>query len=235
MVGIVLRILISLQNDGEKYFPDKYNIQGMIYQALGDSKYGKMHDETKFKYFTYSDFFYDRHDKGTLIVSSPDSRIIDIIAEWLNSRDSILLGPNEYSIRRVRIIKPRLRNEFQSGSPIVLYRDSNSGEYFSFREHGDIAFFLDRLKDNALKKYEFFTGIKLDLESSLFDEVELRRELAVPVNIHGTDLVFIGTMWNSLVKDDIEEFEHFYRFLMETGLGEKNSLGFGFINPVGGS
>jgi CRISPR-associated endoribonuclease Cas6 len=216
-------------------FPDKYNIQGMIYEALGDSKFGEIHDEPKFKYFTYSDFFYDRHGNGTLIVSSPDPRIIDIIVDWVKDCNSICLGPREYEIRKIKVIKPRLHHEFKSGSPVVLYLDSDTGEYFSFRKHGDISFFLDRLKDNALKKYEFFTGIQLDFQSPLFDEVELRRELAVPVNIRGTELVFIGSMWNSLVKSDIGDFEHFYRFLMDTGLGEKNSLGFGFINPIGGS
>jgi CRISPR-associated endoribonuclease Cas6 len=91
---------------------------------------------------------------------------------------------------------------------------------------------MDRLKDNALKKYEFFSGFKLDFDEPLFGEVELRREVAVPVSIRGSKLIFIGSMWKTLIKEDMRDHEDFYYFLMETGLGEKNSLGFGFINPV---
>ncbi len=227
-------MLLSLQNRNGRYYPDKHSIQGMIYTALGETMFGKAHDKSGFKYFTYSDFFYDRRGRGSLIISSPYPGLIETILEWTRARQVIRLGTEDFVIKTAKVLAIKVRHEFQSGSPILLYRDSQSGEFFSFRKHGDISFFLDRLKDNALKKYEFFTGTRLDIEGPIFDEVELRREIAVPVNIRGQDLVFIGTMWKSLVKHDIEEFREFYHFLMETGLGEKNSLGFGFINPIRG-
>ncbi|MDF1540668.1 MAG: CRISPR-associated endoribonuclease Cas6 [Candidatus Thorarchaeota archaeon] len=224
---------MTLLTKNGKVYPDKHDIQSMLYSALGSSRYGENHDRPSFKYFTYSDFFYDKKERGTLVVSSPYPRLVDTIFEWAKNQDFIQLGSLSFEIQKVQVIKPRLNNEFTSGSPIVLYLDSASGEYFSLREHGDITFFLDRMKDNALKKYEFFNGTELHLEGPLFDAVELRREVAVPVRIRGYNLTFIGSLWKSLVKDDIEENADFYQFLMETGLGEKNSLGFGFINPVG--
>ena len=46
-------------------------------------------------------------------------------------------------------------------------------------------------------------------------------------------LVIIGSVWYLLEKFEIsEEMRRFYWFLMECGLGEKNSMGFGFVNPV---
>lgn len=204
----------------------------MVYSALGDSRFGMTHDDHGFKYFTFSDFFYDRSGNGTLIVSSPYSELIDIVHRWIDDQQAVFLGSHEFKVQRVKMFKPELKNYFISGSPIILYLDSTSGEYFSLRKHGDIPFFLDRLKDNALKKYEFFSGTKIDLEEPLFDAVEFRREVAVPVRIRGNELIFIGSLWDSFEKDDFSEYKDFYYFLMETGLGEKNSLGFGFLNPV---
>ena len=230
--GGLTRLILTLQNEEYFHFPDKHDIQGMIYTALGTSEFADAHDDTGFKYFTYSDLFYDRCGRSTLIVSSPNPRFIEQILDWTEQQEFIQLGKDRYDIECARVFEPCLERKFISGSPIILYLDSKSGEYFSFKHHGDISFFLDRLKDNALKKYEFYTGTRVYLNEPLFDEVKLRREFAVPVKIHGAELVFIGTMWNSLVKEDIQKEEAFYRFLMETGLGEKNSLGFGFINPV---
>lgn len=232
MGGSFTRLVLTLQNEEYFHFPDKHDIQAMIYATLRCSTFSDVHDDTGFKYFTYSDFFYDKSGCSTLIISSPNSKFVDHILDWVNQHKSVQLGKYKYNVDRARVIEPRLEKEFTSGSPIVLYLDSVSGEYFSFKRHGDISFFLDRLKDNALKKYEFYSGNRISLEEALFDEAELRRELAVPVKIHGTELVFIGSMWSSLVKEDIHKEEKLYHFLMETGLGEKNSLGFGFINPV---
>lgn len=224
--------MLSLENQSDFLYPDKHDIQAMIYTAFGDSKFGVAHANKGFKYFTYSDCFYTGEKKATLILSSPLPRLIDTILDWFKEHSTIQLGIQTFNVKRISVIKPKLNNEFISGSPIVLYQDSKSGKYFSFRDNGDLSFFLDRLKNNALKKYEFFSGIKYELEDSLFDEVELKREVAVPVTIRGNKLMFIGSMWNSLVKHNIEDHAEFYEFIMEVGLGEKNSLGFGFINPI---
>ncbi|WP_297065841.1 CRISPR-associated endoribonuclease Cas6, partial [Thermococcus sp.] len=43
----------------------------------------------------------------------------------------------------------------------------------------------------------------------------------------------IGSNWELLEKERIKpEERRFYRFIMDAGLGEKNSLGFGFLNPL---
>jgi len=45
-------------------------------------------------------------------------------------------------------------------------------------------------------------------------------------------LIF-GSLFDLLEKSYIENKERkFYKFLLDCGLGEKNSLGFGFVNPI---
>lgn len=50
---------------------------------------------------------------------------------------------------------------------------------------------------------------------------------------NGVPFPVIGSNWELLEKERIKPEERkFYRFLMDVGLGEKNSLGFGFVNPI---
>lgn len=49
----------------------------------------------------------------------------------------------------------------------------------------------------------------------------------------GREFLVVGTTWKLLEKIKIRKEERkFYKFIMDCGLGEKNSLGFGFINPI---
>lgn len=60
-------------------------------------------------------------------------------------------------------------------------------------------------------------------------------DVYVKVVKQGVLFPVIGSNWELLEKERIKSEERrFYRFIMETGLGEKNSLGFGFLNPIRG-
>jgi CRISPR-associated endoribonuclease Cas6 len=89
------------------------------------------------------------------------------------------------------------------------------------------------LKENAVKKYEAFYGENVRIEGQIFDRLRFNKEVAVKNVKSGREFIIIGSMWYLLelfeLNDDLKQF---YWFLMECGLGEKNSMGFGFVNPV---
>jgi len=63
--------------------------------------------------------------------------------------------------------------------------------------------------------------------------LRFNKEVAVKNVKGGKEFIIIGSVWYLLEKFEIsEEMRRFYWFLMECGLGEKNSMGFGFVNPV---
>ncbi len=225
------RFVIKLRGNGDPFAINKHSIQSLIYRALGDSEYGNRHDLARFKFFTFSDTFRDRKGNIVFIVSSPSDGLINTVHRWFSSQDTIYLD-GAYSIVGTKQFKLRLSNIFQTGSPVMLYRDSQSGTYFSFRDDGDIAFFLERLADNAVKKYNAFTGDDLELDEPIFDEIQLRREVVIDIAKGDICFKLLGSMWRSLVKYDMRGLTRFYEFIMDAGLGEKNSLGFGLINPV---
>ena len=132
----------------------------------------------------------------------------------------------------LKIVNPKKVNKFISSTPIVLFEDNSKNQYYSFKQSPDFDFFFNRLKDNAVKKYNAYTGKDFILENSLFSSFEFNKEVSVRVKKNNNTFIIIGSLWKSLEVDVNKENKGFYKFLLDTGLGEKNSLGFGMLNDV---
>ncbi len=233
-----MRLMIKIASEG--YVPfnkiNKHTIQGMLYSFLKGTKYEELHRKRGFKFFSFSDIFpandFYPGKKKTLIVSSPN---YDLINTWYNQfkRNRYLyLSDEPFKIDEVKKFSLPLKNIFETGSPVVLYKDNTRGTYVSFKRNDDLRFFLSRLKENAVKKYNAFYDDEYDMEEPLFDVMQFRKEVVVKLKKDMDEFDVIGTMWKSMKKLYIDKDNRkFYKFLMDTGLGEKNSLGFGFVNP----
>lgn len=219
----------------------KHTIQGFIYECLKTEvvKNANFHSAKRFKFFCFSDVFpsgdFVEGEEKRFIVSSPNAVLMERLFEGVRTKKEMHIGTHRIRLKEVKRVKVPLKNQFISGSPIVLYKDNRRNLYYSFRRDGDLDFFLARLKDNAIKKYEVFYGEKLEIEDGepLFDRLRFNKEVAVKNVKEGKEFIMIGSVWYLLEKFEISDaLKKFYWFLMECGLGEKNSMGFGFVNPV---
>lgn len=236
---IKMRLLLTFSPTSEFSYDciDKHSIQGLIYSLLGDTEYGAYHDLKRFKFFTFSDIFpigdFKPGESKNLLISSPDERFIRCIENSLKDRNILKFRDCKFEIQEYKPITLKLKNKFISGSPIVLYKDNRKNLYFSFRRDKNLDFFLERLRDNAIKKYNAFYSTDFSLEGNIFDRLKFKKEVAVKLRRRDKEFIIIGNVWRLLEKFRIsEENRKFYSFIMDCGLGEKNSLGFGFINPI---
>lgn len=224
------------------YDVNKHTIQGFIYHTLKDTEFGNMHDKPKFKFFTFSDIFpptnFQKGVAKSLIISSPNEKFIESLYSKLKEKDRIYIGKYEFHLKSIKKFRLKVKNRFISGSPVVLYKDSRKNEYFKFHSHQDINFFLKRLEENARKKYHAYYGEDPIIIGNLFDKMIPRvRNGKVDIYIRivkrGVPFTIVGSSWRLLEKRRISrEEKKFYKFIMDCGLGEKNSLGFGFLNPL---
>ena len=215
----------------------KHTIQGALYNLLIGTDYENLHNKKGFKFFTFSDVFpakdYYPNKKYSFIISSPDRRLINTWYRALTHNEYLYLSDVPFKIANVKKYDLPLKNKFISGSPVVLYENSEENRYFSFQRNNDVDFFLERLKDNALKKYNAYYDDEFYIEGQIFDMFSLKKEVSVKVTIKKEEFNIIGSVWNILGKSYMNKDEcKFYKFLMDCGLGEKNSLGFGLVNPV---
>lgn len=234
-----MRLMITFDSTEKIPQPNKHAVQGFIYNMLKGTQYGERHDEPRFKFFTFSDFFRDRSGKPTFVISSPDRGFVNALYHTTKEKERVYIGKQELRITRVKRFQLPLRKRFQTGSPVVLYKNAEKNEYFKLHAHRDLRFFIERIKENAEKKYNAFYGESFVLEGPIFDRLipKVRKNGKIDVYVkvvkNGVSFPVIGSNWELLEKDKIKPKERrFYRFIMDAGLGEKNSLGFGFLNPI---
>ena len=239
-----MRLMIEftpLSNFGFDYV-DKHKVQSFIYYLLRGSDYDDLHKRSGFKFFCFSDIFpigdFVVGERKRLIVSSPDSDFIDALAEGIVDNDFVFeLGSKGFEVVDLKKFDLEPNGVFISGSPVVLHIDNRRSLYFTMRRKPDIMFFLERVKDNALKKFNAFYGSDFFFEGPIFDKLVFKKDVATVFWKDGKKITVLGTVWEELSyvrnlrRDGGREFYKFYKFILDAGLGEKNSLGFGFLNP----
>ncbi len=235
-----MRLLIRLQTKTTMLYDNisKHDIQGFIYNMLRDTPFVSVHDRKGFKFFTFSDLYPSskilrENSILNLLIASPEIEFIKTLHEKTNELNEVRLGPGQFKMLGTKMFKLKLSSRFITGSPIVLYKSNTDNVYFSFKRDGDLLFFLERLKDNAIKKYQAYYGEEAKIHGEIFDSLVFRKEVVLPVRMKDKSFIVIGSLFSELHKMINGWRERkFYSFLMDCGLGEKNSLGFGFINPI---
>lgn len=216
----------------------KYEIQGFIYSLLSQTNtFNNLHNQKGFKFFNFSNIFplsrFERNSMKKLIISSPNPKFIMELYNVLREKNIFKLNKYKMEILKVELLKDKKCTNFITGTPIVLYENNKNNIYYSFRRNPNFEFFFERLKDNAIKKYNAFYNTDFILDESLFTNFEFVKEVAVKIKKHNNEFIVIGSLWKNLKFNITKENKRFYNFLFDAGLGEKNSLGFSFLNCMG--
>lgn len=219
----------------ENYFNiGKYDIQGFIYSLLKDSEFSEYHKLKGFKYFNFSNIFpindFRLGVEKKIIISSPSSALIKLLYYKLSNMEVFRLNKFFMEITDLTLLNTKASNSFTVATPITLYEDNKMNRYYSFKSNPDFNFFFERLKDNSLKKYNSYYKEDYFFDEDLFDSFEFSKEVSVQMSIHHKKFIIIGSLWKSFEKEIIKDNKKFYNFIFDCGLGEKNSLGFGFLN-----
>ena len=225
-----LKIKIVPQEDFVYSEINNYLTHSMIWDLLKDTEFEKLHDIKKFKFFTFSEIqrptsFLEGREKW-FYISSPNKYLIEILYKKISEKETIKLGKHVLNVYTTKPFNMSFSKVWKSGSVIILQVSRN--RYWS-KKYDSLDIFLKRLKENALKKHNIFFNDKLDFEGPIFDRLSLEKQVAIHIRKNKKDIRLIGTKW-TFWKDNIEkDLRKFYKFIFDCGLGEKNSMGFGFI------
>ncbi len=246
--GETMRIKLILGS--EKPFIDlplhhNVTLQGMLYKSLPSFLSDFLHEigfffnGRKFKLFTFSrlfspQFIMDREKKRikyktpiTMYISSGISEIAKNWGESFLKKDKILLGKNEMYLENLEVQPtPEFSDEFliKTLSPITAYRTFEKEKKFYRYYNPEEPEFNELLKENLRKKYTILTGKELkEFPFEIQPHKKVKKTLIKYKDfpIEAYDGIF-------KVKTDPELFKKVY----DTGLGSKNSQGFGMIQVV---
>jgi CRISPR-associated endoribonuclease Cas6 len=141
-----------------------------------------------------------------------------------------------------------------TGTPIILRipRDKyssfdnlskNQYQYVYWRIGHPIQSFISQIQNNLLKKYSDYhelTNLMITGQEKilphfqedgflLFQKWKFKKQISTRVRIRGFDQIVIGTLWEMNFNIDSSN-NNIVKFALDCGLGERNSLGFGFMN-----
>ncbi|MBO8159475.1 CRISPR-associated endoribonuclease Cas6 [Thermosyntropha sp.] len=240
-----MRITVNLTADKEITLPQHYNhiVQGFIYRQITDKDYrdflhnqGYKYGSRSFKLFTFSkllgDITVDRDKKVVtfaspvrLVISSPVEKFITDVAETLIRGGVKVLGNNLVEVEGIKVHRePDFRDKVlvKMLSPVVAYSTEINAErkktrYYSPWEEK----FTALINQNLHKKFEIINREKCA------DEIEV-----IPVGNGGDKFSRIIYYKNFIVKGYDGDYwlrgnPELIKIAYNTGLGSKNSQGFG--------
>ncbi|NPA58211.1 MAG: CRISPR-associated endoribonuclease Cas6 [Aquificae bacterium] len=222
-------------------------IQGMLYKSLPKilldflNEIGFFHTGKKFKPFTFSRIYSERFvldkDKKRIKYKAPitiylSSAVNGKAKNWDGSipeGEKIQLGKNELFLEKIVVKRePEFGEEFyiRTLSPITVYRtfeNENQKKFYQYYNPSQEEF-EELIRDNLKKKYSFITGREIDHFPIKIESTERLRKVLIKYRdfpVEAYDGVF-------KIKTDPEMFKVVY----DTGLGSKNSQGFGMIEVL---
>jgi len=249
-----MRLLLKLRSLKNCSYDLQYfhKLQGFIYSTIRPL-YPQLHELQGYKFFCFSNLFPLKEKNGVipsirkgetrnLLISSPDKIFIKAFVEGL--KEVIYIGEMNFEVEDVKLIKIKLTSPLNliSATPIIIRIPERNYEHYNIPQHYrkpryvfwrrifPFDVFVRQLEENLFKKYSEFHKLKTD-EFPLFEQFILKKAPVVchtPIN--GKNIELVGSLWEFSFHHLSDKQKRILEFGVECGFGERNSLGFGFMN-----
>jgi CRISPR-associated endoribonuclease Cas6 len=229
-------------------------LRGRIWRGLEGTEYDDLHDEQRPLGFCFScpipPFDMEEGDERVVLISATDRDLLGEIAADLEANPEFNIGEMPFEVTDMSLLGPDVGEPgttgiIRTGTGLLVRIPPWQADEYDIETGGDHAQFWRpehsmeplrvQLENNLDKKHGHYCPDDLpgpsDVEGSLFNEYDLQKTYALPVKVsEQTELTYVVSKWEFgyTVRDD-----HHRRHLnlaLDTGLGERNSLGFGFLN-----
>lgn len=252
---MIMRVLIRLRAQKDCAYDMKYHskMQGFFYNLLKESGFAGIHNKKGCKFFCFSNIYpiddMKKGDSRNLIFSSPDERLVRSLCSTLDQLKQknapVNIGETLFSISSVSLLKPHLSDGacIISATPIViripernysLYaipEEDRKKSYVYWRPSIDFSAFVKQSNENLIKKYNEFYKTSLE-QFPVFSQYHYRKPVVSHIIEDGKDYPVIGSLWEFSFPYISKEQKNILEFGIDCGFGERNSLGFGFMNLI---
>ena len=246
---LYLRLILELRSSTNVLLNFEYysKVQGFVYSILRNTSFHYLHDKIGYKFFSFSNIFKIKNNTDNnlfcLLISSPSSKLIREIGYYLqNIKDyhiPIEIG-NIFELDSFRILDANLSFPLKliTASPIIIripakrFSKDSDNQYpyriIYWRSSHSIDLFIEHLESNLKKKYYEFCSHKIN--ERLFEQFTFKKQVSTRILIGDRSIPIIGSLWEFCFFKHIKQ--DFQLFALDCGLGERNSMGFGFVNPI---
>lgn len=254
-----MRLLTRLSARADAAYDNAHHakLRGRLWGALDDTKYDERHDADEPPGFCFSLVFpprdMDEGEERWLLVASPEEELLTHVARDLQSNRELNVGEMPFSIEEIQALSPDVgepgnRGTLESGTGVLVRIPPWQREAYGIGDdYGDTATFWrpehtmepfrTQVTANLDRKHGLFAPDYLpgpsDCDGDLFDSYDLLKTYALPVDVtEGQRMTYVLSKWKLgyTVRDD--DHRRHLNLALDCGIGERNALGFGFLNLV---
>lgn len=247
-----MRVMLQVRakNDQKDTSLEYHKLQGFVYTLLKESGFPLLHDKKGYKPFCFSNIFpYGDMKQGDLrhfIIAAPGNAIIGNMADILRKRGDvpIHIGDCAFVLNGVKTIEsfiPKGAVRLSTATPILLRipeynydiyavpEEERRSRYIYWRPQVSFEAFIKQLTENLIKKYNQFYGTEV-ATIPLFQEFMFKKTVHTRYIIDGKSYGAAGSMWDFSWSHMDDMQRRIIEFGYDAGFGERNSMGFGFVN-----
>lgn len=186
----------------------------------------QMHEENCFKPYCFDflykiepDKIYKKDRIYTLTIRTLERKLAEYFSEvCVNHYTQEFKG----LVAEIRIIPHKRIESLYTLTPVIL-KDQKG----YWRKHMSLEGFEKRLKVNLIKKWNYFTGEKIDEDFQLYTLLEFLNDK--PISVNYKKIKLLGDKIRLQIADN-EAAQKIAYMALGTGLLENNSRGSGFVN-----
>jgi CRISPR-associated endoribonuclease Cas6 len=251
-----MRLLARLEARMDAAYDNAYHhkLRGRIWNALEGTKFDDLHDQNRPKGFSYSGPFpygtLREGDERNLLIASAHEELLTHVATNLRREPELNVGEMPFRVTDMSALTPDVgepgtSGTIETGTGVVVrippwrfddYGIDPDGDDFAFwRPEYTVEPFKQQLHDNLDKKHGHYCRDDLpgptDVDGELFDEYELLKTYALPVTVaEGETQTYVVSKWRFDYRVRNDHHRRHLNLALDAGIGERNSLGFGFCN-----
>ena len=256
-MGDHVRLIVRLQTRADTAYDNAYHhkLRGRLWRALEDTKFEKVHSTNDPPGFAYSNPFppgnMHEGDQRTLLIASPHEELLTHVARDLQADRELNVGEMPFFVEHLNALAPDVGELGSAGTIetgtglLVRIPPWRREEYGIENGHDDSATFWrpehtmeplkNQLEANLDKKHRLFAPEYLsgptEHDGDLFESYELIKTYALPVTVtEGEEMTYVVSKWRFGYRVRDDHHRRHLNLALDCGLGERNSLGFGFAN-----
>nr|WP_275879994.1 CRISPR-associated endoribonuclease Cas6 [Haloferax lucentense] len=190
------------------------------------------------------------NDERTLLIAAPQEDLLAEVAQDLIADRELNIGEMPFHIDELTSLSPDVgepgsEGMIESGTGMLVRIPPWRAEEYGIDHEGDEATFWrpkhtmeplkTQLENNLDQKHDLFCPEYLpgpsETDYDLFTDYELIKTFAIPVTVsQNQEMTYVLSKWRLgyTVRDD--DHRRHLNLALDTGLAERNALGFGFIN-----